>query len=160
MAMLLTTLLGLVLLTAAHAGDLEAGLKALQRGDYTRALRELLPLAEQGNIVAQYNLGVMYFDGKGVPKDDTKAVKWYRLAAKQGDAEAQNNLGVMYANGEGVPKDDAQAYAWLNAAAEQGDDTAEDNKKLIAERMTPEEHFQAQELARQYWEAYVQPFRQ
>ena len=66
----------------------------------------------------------------------------------------------MYANGEGVPEDDIQAYAWYKPiAAAQGNDKAEQNKKLIAESMTSEQRARAQELARQYWEAYVLPFR-
>ena len=48
---------------------------------------------------AQNNLGLMYENGLGVPKDYDEAVKWYRLAAAQGDALAQNNLGWMYDNG-------------------------------------------------------------
>ena len=59
--------------------------------------------------MAQYNLGVMYENGRGVPQNDAEAVKWYRKAAEQGLASAQNNLGVMYANGEGVPQNDAEA---------------------------------------------------
>ena len=45
---------------------------------------------------AQFNLGVMYEKGRGVPQDDAEAVKWYRLAAEQGNAYAQINLGAMY----------------------------------------------------------------
>ena len=40
-------------------------------------------LAEQGNATAQYNLGVMYHGGGGVPENYVEAVKWYRLAAEQ-----------------------------------------------------------------------------
>ena len=53
--------------------------------------------------IAQYNLGVMYIYGAGVPLDDAKAVEWFRDAAKQGFAEAQNHLGLMYGEGRGVP---------------------------------------------------------
>ncbi len=48
--------------------------------------------AEQGNAYAQFNLGFMYDNGQGVPKDYKTAVKWYRLAAKQRYAPAQYNL--------------------------------------------------------------------
>ena len=57
----------------------QKGLDAVQRGDYTTALREWKPLAEHGNADAQFNLGVMYDDGEGVPQDYKTAVKWYRL---------------------------------------------------------------------------------
>jgi len=39
---------------------------------------------EQGDAVAQYNLGMTFRNGEGVPEDDTTAVKWYRLVAEQG----------------------------------------------------------------------------
>jgi TPR repeat protein len=52
--------------------------------------------ADQGDADAQFNLGVMYDTGRGVPQDDAEAERWYRLAADQGDANAQSNLGVMY----------------------------------------------------------------
>ena len=52
--------------------------------------------ADQGNAIAQCNLGVMYDKGRGVPQDYAEAVKWYRLAAEQGHADAQFKLGIMY----------------------------------------------------------------
>ena len=61
--------------------------------------------AEQGDAMAQNNLGVMYQKGEGVPQDYKEAVKWYRLAAEQGHATAQTNLGGMYYKGQGVPED-------------------------------------------------------
>ena len=65
--------------------------------------------AEQGDAVAQTNLGNMYADGEGVPEDDTEAVRWFRLAADQGDTQAQYSLALMYGNGRGVAQDDVQA---------------------------------------------------
>jgi TPR repeat protein len=62
--------------------------------------------------LAQYNLGLMYGKGWGVPQDYAEAAKWYRRAAEQGYAKAQYNLGVMYYNGEGVPQDYAEAVKW------------------------------------------------
>ena len=69
--------------------------------------------AEQGDAVAQTNLGVAYADGEGVPQNYTEALKWYRLAAEQSYARAQNSLGAMYANGQGVPQDYAEALKWF-----------------------------------------------
>ena len=96
----------------ALAQDFKTGVEAYGRGDFATALREFRPLAEQGHAEAQYNLGFMYWNGNGVPKDDTEAVRWYRLAADQGVAQAQNNLGIMYAVGRGVTKDDTEAVRW------------------------------------------------
>jgi uncharacterized protein len=88
-------------------------------------MRLLRPLAEQGNAVAQYSLGVMYFGGQGVPQDDDKALAWWRKAGKQGNALAQGNLGKMYAMGRGVPQDYAQALAWYGKSADQGNANAD-----------------------------------
>ena len=87
--------------------------------------------AEQGHAGAQYNLGLMYGTGRGVPQDDAEAVRWYRLAAEQGNATAQLNLGVMYGNGESVPQDDAEAVRWYRLAAEQGDAIAQYNLGVV-----------------------------
>ena len=84
------------------AQNFEKGLEAYQAGDYAAAVQEWRPLAEQGNGIAQFKLGLMYRMGVGVQLNDTQAVKWYLLAAEQGNADAQNNLGFMYGKGEGV----------------------------------------------------------
>ncbi len=55
--------------------------------------------AEQGDASAQYSVGDMYFEGRGVSRDNVQAVKWYRLAAKQGYTCAQCSLGFMYKEG-------------------------------------------------------------
>ena len=83
--------------------------------------------AEQGLAQAQCNLGRMYDNGEGVPKDATEAVSWFRKAAEKGNPQAQFELGVAYANGEGVVKDEAEAIRWYLKAAEQGDADAEHN---------------------------------
>jgi len=73
------------------------------------------------DAVAQYNLGVKYDNGQGVPKDHKEAVKWWRLAADQEHADAQFSLGVMYNNGgQGVPLDYKEAVKWFRLAADQG----------------------------------------
>ena len=66
---------------------------------------------------AQYNLGLRYASGEGVPQDDDEAMRWFCLAAEQGYAAAQYNLGVTYATGEGVPQDRVAVYMWLSLAA-------------------------------------------
>ena len=64
-------------------------------------------------------------------KNDTEAVKWYRLAANQGLAEAQNNLGDMYRAGQGLTQDDAEAVKWYRLAADQGFAEAQDTRNVI-----------------------------
>ena len=82
----------------AHSGAFEDGVAAHGRGDYSESLRIWKPLAEQGHIMAQYNLGAMYAIGKGIPQDNAEAERWYRKAADQGLADAQWVLGIKYEN--------------------------------------------------------------
>ncbi len=120
-----------------------------------KAIRELRLLAEQGDADAQFNLGIMYGDGRGVAQDYAEALQWYRKAAEQGYAKAQNNLGFMYSNGQGVPQDYAQAHMWYNLAASrlptgEGRDIAVNNRDLLAKVMTPAQISEAQKLAREW----------
>ncbi len=57
---------------------------AYVKGDFAQVIILLRPLAEKGNSEAQYKLGVMYEEGKGVVQDYEEASKWYRLSAEQG----------------------------------------------------------------------------
>ena len=82
-------------------------------------IEKLLQSAEQGDPKAQYELGLMYAKGDGVPEDYQEAVKWYRKAAEQGQASAQSKLGGMYYLGQGVPTDYKEAAKWFQLAAEQ-----------------------------------------
>ena len=115
---------------------------------------ELLRLAERGDAKAQYNLGVMYRKGHGVPKNDAEAVKWYRKAAEQGYVDAQYNLGFMYHTGEGVPYDYAKAYMWWSLAKALGDKNVVNNLDIIKNEMTPTQIGIAQALASEWWEKH------
>ena len=113
------------------AGPVEDAVAAYQKGDYATALRLLRPLAAQGDAAAQYNLGLMYDEGRGVTRDDAQAVNWYRKAADQGDANAQNNLGFMYAEGRGVAQDYTQSADWFRKATEKDLAVAQYNLGLM-----------------------------
>ncbi len=122
----LGSLLGLALWVApAGAGaDFAAGQAAYNAGDYRGALQVWKPLAEQGDVQAQYHLGLMYDTERGVLRNDHEAVKWYRRAAEQGHVVAQRILGQMYQDGEGVAQSYPDAVQWYRLAAEQGDASA------------------------------------
>ncbi|KAF9403565.1 hypothetical protein BGZ76_007224, partial [Entomortierella beljakovae] len=77
--------------------------------DESRALRIALKTANQGQANAQFNVGLMYDNGKGVKRDNLEAMEWYLKAAEQGHANAQFNVGKMYRNGDGVPQDYSKA---------------------------------------------------
>nr|ALS56026.1 putative Sel1 domain protein repeat-containing protein [uncultured bacterium EIL107F05] len=149
MRFILPFLLSIVLSPLSWGADFQKGLTAAKNGDFATALREWTPLAEQGNASAQFNLGIMYGNKRGVPQDHKTAVKWYTLAAEQGNATAQYNLGVMYDRGWGVLQDDLYAHMWWNVAASIGDEDASENRDSIAKEMTPADISKAQQLARE-----------
>jgi len=147
-----TICLTIAVLLGSMTGCTSGGLRrdaAYHRGDYAIALREIEPLAKQGDARSQYNLGLMYRKGEGVLKDDKTAMKWYRLAAEQGNTNAQFNLGVMYDEGRGVLQDNVYAHMWWNIAASSGNKTASKNRDKVAKRMTPPRIEDAQKLARE-----------
>ena len=75
----------------------------------------------QSNAKTQFEIGVTYMDGDGVPENYVEGAKWFRLSADQGYAEAQYALGSMYNWGQGgLPKDEVEAVKFYRYAAEQG----------------------------------------
>lgn len=58
--------------------------------------------AKLGDSEAQYELGKLYFNGRGVEKSYTEAFKWYKKAAEKGLPESQYYLGKLYVTGRGV----------------------------------------------------------
>lgn len=141
--------LSLLLFAAAlpALADFQAGLDAFQKGDYVTAAKEWRPLAEEGSPIAQFNLGLLYLDGHGVPQSDAEAVNWFRRAAEQDYAQAQHNLGAMYGKGQGVKRDLIQAYKWLNICAAKGNTGCVTQRDLIAKKLKPGQIAEAQRLA-------------
>ena len=109
---------------------------------------------EEGDAKAQFYLGTLYYDGRGVPQVWSEAAKWYLEAAEQGEAVAQFNLGNMYVAGKDVPKNFVQAHMWFNlaGAALTGVRRAKavQNRDLTAKRMNAAEIDEAQKLAREW----------
>ena len=109
------------------AGPIEDATAAYQRGDYATAMLIVKPLADQGDAVAQYRVGVMYSHGEGASQDYGEAVKWFRKAADQDYAPAQYNVGIMYQRGRGVSRDYGEAAKWFRKAADRGNADAQFN---------------------------------
>ena len=126
--------------------DFQAGFDAYQHGDYAAAYREWLPLAEEGDAEAQFNLGILYDLGQGVAQSKVRAATWYRRSAEQGFAAAQYNLAVMFANGEGIPRNNVLAYALFDLAAADDPEAAE-QRDSMARRIAAEEINRAVRLA-------------
>ena len=100
--------------------DLSEALVYYARLDYPVARRMLVPMAEDGDAVAQETLGFMYSRGEGVPPDDGIAFRWFKLAALAGRPDAEFETGMMYRDGRGVSPDGKEALLWFRRAADQG----------------------------------------
>jgi TPR repeat protein len=142
-------LMSFLALTGA-ASDFQTGLTAYQKKDYTAAVKEWRPLAEKGDAPSQFNLGLMYVDGLGVPQDYNQALSWFERSAQQDYAKAQLNLGAMYAGGKGVKRDYVQAYKWLNICAAKGEQKCVAQRDLVAQKLKPKQLTTAQRLASEF----------
>ncbi len=137
-----------------EAQDFEQGMAAANIGDYTTAMQEWRPLAANGHASAQYNIGFMYEEGRGVPLDPIESAKWYRKAAGQGHAAAQRSLGLKYEYGLGVSQDYPLAHMWYNLAAIGGDKFSATARNVLSKRMTPTQIARAQKLVREWLEIH------
>ncbi len=100
------------------------------------SLADLRKLADQGDADAQWQIGVRYHNGDGVPHDDAQAMQWFQRAAEQGHVTAQATLGAYYWAGRGVPQDLSQAYFWSALALAQGDENSKSRLEGLASQMT------------------------
>jgi uncharacterized protein len=131
------------------SADFQKGQVAFERRNYTTALREWEPLAEQGHADAQRGLGELYRIGKGVRQNYKTAAWWFRLASEQGNAPAQVKLGEAYSNGNGVPQDNIYAYMWWSIAASSFNRAAITNRDRVAAKLNTAQLEKAQALARE-----------
>jgi len=119
----------------AKLGDAEAqanlGIMYASRSEYQMAAYWYRQAAQAGVATAAYNLGTLYFNGEGFPKDYTQAHRWFQLAANRGNEYAEFQLGMTYYTGQGVQKNPAQEIYWYNKAARQGLPAAQYNLAVI-----------------------------
>lgn len=101
---------------AAQADVLKDARNAYRHGQYEDAVAILLPMAEQGNPVAQFNVAVMYDDGIGLPQNFPLALRWYKRAAEAGLVDAQYMTGRFYGRGRGTPQNPGKALFWFDLA--------------------------------------------
>lgn len=105
--------------SADPTDPINVGVAAFNRGHWATAMRAWRPAAEQGNAMAQNNVGYLHEQGLGVPQSYVQAMNWYRRAAQQNEAHAQFNIGNLYLNGYGVERNPREAVGWFRQAARQ-----------------------------------------
>ncbi len=110
------------------------------------AHKQLLSLAHNGLATAQYELGLIFEYGRGVPRDDVAAISWYEKAAEQHFASALYRLAILYDNGWGLASNKEKALQLYKAAAENGHTLAQHDIAIM--------YFQGSGTAKSPLEAY------
>ena len=87
-----------------------------------------------GNSYAQNNLGLMYWEGRGVKQNKLEGFRWLYRSAVNGNPSAQYNLGEINANGDYVPKNMNEALRQYREAARQGHKRAQEALKKLGEK--------------------------
>ncbi len=123
------------------SGQSSANQRSADRGSTSqraqaKSLPDLRKLAGQGDADAQWQMGVRYHNGEGVPRDDVQAMQWFLRAADQGHVTAQATLGAYYWAGRGVPQDLLKAYFWSALALAGGDENSKSRLEGLASQMT------------------------
>lgn len=114
-------------------------------------------LAEQGDPVAQFEVGARYATGEDVPQDYAQALAWFSKAAEQGNVPAQATLGAYYWAGRGVPQDLSKAYYWAILAEAGGDESSKYRVALLASRLSRTELLEEQKQAEEWIKAHQSP---
>jgi TPR repeat protein len=131
----------------AEESDYDKAVHVYGCADYPKAFNLFKPLAEKGDALAQFQVGMMIEQGQGAEVDYSSAYKWYLKAAEQGMADAYFALGQLYARGLAVPQDVVQSYAWFDLAVQGGHAVAGDWLSMQANKMMPEQIQSAQRIA-------------
>ncbi len=142
------TALGLAFAVSVQAeGDYDKAVHVYGCADYPKALNLFKPLAEKGDALSQYQVGLMIEQGQGADASYEAALPWYMKAAEQGVADAYFALGQLYNRGLSVPQDAVQAYAWFDLAVRGGHAVAGDWLNMQANRMMPDQIQAARQVA-------------
>lgn len=105
----------------------------------------------KGDENGQYNLGLIYLRGSGVPKNMKEAEKWLKMAAEQDMSEAQNDLGVVYVlGGDGLAQNSAEAYKWLWIASKGNVVRGKPALDILLQHMTPRQIQKAEQAGRDW----------
>ncbi len=124
-------ILAVLCASAVNADEIQQGIDAFNNDDYATALVAWMPLAEDGDLNAMYNIGLIYDEGLGVETDKVRALRWYLAPAEEGDVAAQFNMATIYDFGKGVPENNEKAFYWYAAAARQADEQAQFNLGIM-----------------------------
>ena len=146
---------------AAESGDAKtanalADLYANNIHNLVEAKKWYEKAAASGNASAEFDIALIFDQGKGVPANPSEADAWYRKAAEQGYGPALTNIGILYYDGQGVKRDLVLAHEYFILGSKKGDPRASGLAEWTASKLTKKELKRAIELA-QNWESAHSP---
>jgi len=100
--------------------DLSSGIAAFEGKHFSTASRLLSPLADQGDVEAQFRMAIMAQNGLGMVVNEKVAFQNMLAAAEQGHALSMHGLGFMFLEGECTEKDTSKAAKWFHKAVDAG----------------------------------------
>ncbi len=109
----------------------DTAVRHLQEGNRELAIRQLTQLAYEGNIAAQFNLGVIHVAGTDQEIGQQEARFWFQRAAQEGDDDAQYNLALLILEQPATESRDL-AVSWLERSATSGNIKAQVNLGILA----------------------------
>lgn len=103
----------------------EAG-EHYKAGRYAEALKMYMELSKLGNEFGEYHLGLMYFHGHGVERNQTKAFSLLKEVMERTTSipEAGRMLGIMSYMGIGVEQNKVEGLLWFRRSAKLGDEVS------------------------------------
>lgn len=114
---------------------LNRAMAMLGEGKSAEAAKLFQSLAETGNAAAQYQLGLLFYTGKGVKESEKLAVDWLVKSARQGNVDAMYQLGNAFTFGNDTPRlvadADMEAAQWYYKAAKAGNADAQYSLGLL-----------------------------
>jgi uncharacterized protein YgiM (DUF1202 family) len=132
----LLTLLFLLLPLPTTADNFSDAVAAYADADYEKAYQLWRSLAENGDAGAMFDLGVLYWEGQGIPRNRSLAIEWWQRAAKQEVTAAQYNLSLAHYLGEEVTQNTHKALSLARLAAQQGHDYAKRILPILEQDLT------------------------
>ncbi len=126
--------ISIMAMTEAVQASYQEAMQALNEQDYVFAVEEFTRLADkEQNAEARYQLGRMYEQGLGVPKDEIKAMELFKQGGVAGSAQAALKVGNAYYTGKGLEKNYKEAFQWYQKAAQKNSYPAQYNIGLMLE---------------------------
>lgn len=113
-----------IVVTNPKVNEIYKGVLAKEKGEYKKALDIFEKASKNGNEIAMYELGKLYFNGFGTQKDYKMALYYFKLAGYNQNSDGLRAAGQIYEFGLGTKKDAKKAIKFYELAEKIGNNLA------------------------------------